>query len=168
MRAINALLEHTYSRFRLLARRMLRGFPGLRGELETDDVLHQSLADLKEALNERTPQSSKHFLNFAAEVMRHNLIDLARQLRRRPKAGSGLAQIPGAGAGPEDLAQRSEVHEVVGRLPERLRRVVELHLYQGLTYAEAALELGFDEKTIQRDWAKALCLLDAYLNRGGQ
>jgi RNA polymerase sigma factor (sigma-70 family) len=168
--ALNPLLEHTYKRFRDLAQRTLRGFPVLRGELETDDLLNKGVLALQQILLaavDRAPASSTHLFRFAARKMRHQLIDLVRRVGLQPRANAGLDRVPGApAADPTALLRRSEIHAAITRLSPRLRVVVELHVYQGLTHSEVSLELGKSEKTVGRDWLKAVRLLTGYLGGG--
>ncbi|MEO2017872.1 MAG: ECF-type sigma factor, partial [Fuerstiella sp.] len=72
------LIDHTYDRLRLLAAKMLSGFPGVRRWEETDDVLQRALIRLCDSLDHVEVDDIDGFFRFAATQMRRELIDLAR------------------------------------------------------------------------------------------
>ena len=63
---------------------------------------------------------------------------------------------------PERLALFTDFHTAVGRLPDDLRQVVDLHWYQDFTHQEVGSLLGIAEATSRKYWEAArLCLTDA-------
>jgi RNA polymerase sigma-70 factor (ECF subfamily) len=160
LRAIGRRLEH-------LTRKMLRGFPNVRGWAETPDVLQGSLLRLLNTLRRLQPESTRHFFNLAAVHVRRELLDLARRFRgdgyaRRMPAGSagdnsgGPCQVADASAA-EDLDSWCRFHEAVDRLPPEEREVMGLAFYHGWTQAQMAALFQVDERTIRRRWQGA-CL----------
>lgn len=104
--------------------------------------------------------SRHHFIGLAARAMRQILVD---QARRRKAAKRGDGQVPvritNAQAGIEvQLDEFLALDDALTRLAQvnqRLRQVVELRFFGGLTEDEVAATLGVTTRTAQRDWAKA-------------
>jgi RNA polymerase sigma factor (sigma-70 family) len=170
--ALDELLRHSAQRLTELARRMLRGFPGVRRWADTDDVLQNALVRLVAALRQVRPASPRDFLGLATLQIRRELIDLARHYYGPEGQGAnheshgGDSRHPLA-VGPADenhepssLAEWREFHEQVGTLPEDEREIVSLLFYQALSQAEAAELLGVSVRTVQRRWHAALLKLN--------
>src|SRR5262245_52677111 len=83
--ALNEVLVAVSARLEKLARRMLGGFPAVRAEVQTEDVLQAALIRLVRSLKDIRPDSTRSFYNLAAVQMRRELLDLARSpaVRRR-------------------------------------------------------------------------------------
>lgn len=73
------------------------------------------------------------------------------------------AQWDAAKAGPDELAEVEELLRKLEAIDPRLRRVVELRVFQGLTRDEIARELGCGRATVARDWAFAKQFLEEQL-----
>jgi RNA polymerase sigma-70 factor (ECF subfamily) len=166
--ALDELLRHSSARLTMLARHMLRGFPGVRRWADTDDVLQNSLIRLVAALGEVRPASPREFLGLATLQLRRELIDLARHYfgpqgqgtnhhtnGGDPENSLAVAAVDSTD-NPASLAQWQEFHEQVGDLPATEREVVSLLYYQGLSQTEAAEVLGVSVRTVQRRWHAAL------------
>jgi len=170
------LINVTYERFQLLARKVLRsGFTRLKRWEETDDVVQEAALRLWKALESVKPNSVKDFLNLGSVHIRRELLDLCRRYFGR-KSAAGPPGMPAAspahaaGELAEDLTGRDEAvgeavefHELVERLPEDEREVVGLLYYQGLTQEEAAEVLNVDRSTVKRRWRAARLKLGAAL-----
>lgn len=158
-------------RLERLARRMLRRFPRVARMEDTGDVLQKALARLLAALRETTVSSSRQFLALASEMVRRELLDLARYYGRGRRAGRfaqpeeysssilALDRLPQPEEDPDDLERWAEFHERVESLPEEEREVVQLHFYQGWTFEEAARFLNSNARRVGRLWRKALLRL---------
>jgi RNA polymerase sigma factor (sigma-70 family) len=174
--AVDTLLRHCEERLTILTRRMLGDFQRVRRWAETDDVLQSALVRLLKAMREVKPATSREFLGLAALQIRRELLDLARRyygpegiganhdsqldgLIRQPAEPADVRNDPGA------LAQWTELHEQIGRLPDEEREVVALIFYQGLSQAETAELLTISVRTVQRRWHDALCKLHRVWNR---
>jgi RNA polymerase sigma-70 factor (ECF subfamily) len=98
-----------------------------------------------------------HFFAVASQVMRHVLVDYARQ-RRRVKRGGALVRIPVDAAvvlSPEQLEQIVAVDLALERLAkadERKSRILEMRFFGGLSVEETAEALGVAPNTVIRDW----------------
>jgi RNA polymerase sigma-70 factor (ECF subfamily) len=167
--ARDELLDIARARFARLARRMLRGYPGVRRWEQTDDVLQNVAVRLWRALKEIRPESVQGFVRLAALQIRRELIDLARHyegpegpgrhLRGAGPSGAGAAHgLPDSSSDTDDptrLASWSEFHEAVGTLPDAERQVFDLLWYQGLTQREAGAILEITERVVKRRWRSA-------------
>jgi RNA polymerase sigma factor (TIGR02999 family) len=103
--------------------------------------------------------------------MREVLVDFARRRRAEKRGGGALPVSLGhAGAALEiELDQVLALDQALAQLDavdQRLRRVVELRFFAGLTEREAADLLGCSARTIERDWLKARLFLLRYLDAG--
>src|SRR5689334_25116840 len=76
--AADELLLACAKRVEQLARRMLQGYPVVRGQAETADVLQGCLVRLLNALRRVRPAATRDFYNLAAVQARRELTDLAR------------------------------------------------------------------------------------------
>ena len=156
-RAAGQRLEH-------LARRMLGGFPTVRAHADTGDVVQGAAMRLLAALRELKPASTRDFMNLAAVQIRRELLDLARQSRRKkfePEVDVGASESTSA---PADVELWTRFHEAVERLPVEEREAIGLIFYHGRTRAEAAEILGVAERTIYRWWESACNRLNVQLN----
>lgn len=163
--AADELLRATGARLEKLARRMTRAFPNVRGQVDTGDVLQNSLIRLLRTLLTLRPSTTRDFFNLAAVHIRRELIDLAR--RCKGKAWVRL-DVPGDSDhpnGPHVEAQTAPVtedfdlwvrfHEAVDELPLEEREVVGLVFYHGWTQVRIAELFNVDERTIRRRWSNA-------------
>lgn len=107
-------------------------------------------------------QSRAHFFSVAAKVMRHVLVDHARQ-RGRIKRGAdapvvSLEDVEPATGGGMDLVDALALDGALSRLEEQdtqQARVVELRFFGGLTIEETAEVIGVSSGTVKRDWVVA-------------
>src|SRR5215467_107978 len=98
-----------------------------------------------------------HFFAAASQVMRHVLVDYARE-RRRAKRGGGTVRIPVDAAvvlSPQQVEQIVAVDLALQRLAradERKSRVFEMRFFGGMSVEETAEVLGVGSNTVIRDW----------------
>src|SRR5689334_21259233 len=110
-----------------------------------------------------------HFFAVASQIMRHVLVDYARE-RRRTKRGGGAVHIP------VDVAvvlSSDQVEEIVAvdlalqrlaKSDERKSKVLEMRFFGGLSVEETAEALGVAPNTVIRDWNFARAWLRRELN----
>jgi RNA polymerase sigma-70 factor (ECF subfamily) len=157
---------------------MTSRFPRVKRWVETEDVLQAASRRLYKSLAVIKPADLYEFLGLARLQIRRELLDLARRYRRWLSQSQALANNPrwdGPNSAvpsmqpddrigsPSELLMLTEIHEVVERLPDDERQVVELLYYDGLTQREAAELLGVAPATIKRLWMKARLKLGKYL-----
>jgi len=127
--------------------------------LNTTAVVHEAYVKLVDQAT-ASSRDRAHFFAVAARVMRHLLIDHARE-RTAAKRGGGALHLPLderlAGEEPR-LVELLALDEALSRLGERdahLERVVECRFFGGMTMEETAESLGSSLRTTERDWKRA-------------
>jgi RNA polymerase sigma factor (TIGR02999 family) len=158
LEAREALIPLVYDELRRVARRHL-------GRERPDHTL-QSAALVHEAyvrLVDKEPpqwQNRAHFFGVAAQLMRHLLVDHARN-RRAAKRGAGaprlmldeeidLPQKRGV-----DLEALDDALNSLANLDPQQSRLIELRFFGGLSIEETAVVLGISPATVKREWATA-------------
>jgi len=95
----------------------------------------------------------EHFLQFAGHVMRHLLIDHSRLLASR-MAKIDIAQFDVADE-QDSAATLEEIDELLEKLASihpRLRSIVEMKVFEGLSVEEIANRLETAPRTVARNW----------------
>jgi RNA polymerase sigma factor (TIGR02999 family) len=156
--AREALIPLVYEELRRLARRHLRR--------ERPDHTLQSAALVNEAylrlIRQEQPQwqNRAHFFGVAAQLMRHILVDHARN-RAAAKRGAGAPRLT---LNPEialpqerdvDLVTLDDALNQLAALDPQQSRVVELRFFGGLSIEETSIVLGISPATVKREWATA-------------
>lgn len=161
------LIEACMNRFRLLASRMLRGYPTVKQFEQSDDILQNAMIRLDRTLQEISISSKEDVYRLGATMIRRELIDLARHYgskgRKLTLATGGemdsKKNYPEPSAcsldSPDLLESWAEFHEQIDRLPEADRQLFDLLWYQGLTQQEAADFLSIPLRTLKRSWQAA-------------
>jgi RNA polymerase sigma-70 factor (ECF subfamily) len=174
--ARDELLKSVVHRLERLARKMLGRFPSVRGWADTGDVLQNAMLRLLRALEEVRPPSVRDFFGLAAEQMRRELLDLARQANRARRVAADPAEtlsdddpmpVADAAVGGDDhdeLELWQRFHETVMRLPVEEREVVSLIYYHGWSQPQVAELFGVHERTIRRRWRAACVRLHKLLH----
>lgn len=159
--SLDQAVELAYRELRAIAHRRLMA--GGSATLSTTALVNE--AYLKLVDNSRAEwQDRAHFLALASTVMRHVLVDRARE-RTALKRGGVHERITlddaemSADAEPELLLQLNDALDELAAFEPRLARVVECRFFGGLTEKETADALAITVRTVQRDWVKARVLL---------
>lgn len=115
-------------------------------------------------------QDRAHFFGVAATLMRHILVQFARE-QQTAKRGGGqaihvtLSEAAGAVAQPSpDLVALDDALTALEKLNPRHSRIVELRFFGGLSLEEAAAFLHLSVSTVRRDWRMAQAWLHQQLN----
>jgi len=117
-------------------------------------------------------QNRAQFLGVAARLMRHILVDHARELRRGKRGGgahalpldAGLVFSPAKSAAL--VALDDALNELAGFDP-RKAQIVELRYFGGMSVEETADVLGVHPNTVIRDWSLARAWLKRELGPKG-
>jgi RNA polymerase sigma factor (TIGR02999 family) len=156
--ARDALISVVYGELRRLARRHLWR--------ERPDHTLQSAALVNEAylrlVRQDVPQwqNRAHFFGVAAQLMRHILVDHARN-RAAGKRGGGAPRLAldpelAPAQNPEiDLVALDGALDKLTALDPKQGRLIELRFFGGLSIEETAVVLGFSPATVKREWATA-------------
>ena len=113
-----------------------------------------------------------HFFAAASQVMRHVLVDHARE-RRRAKRGSDAIHVPVEAAvvlSPDQVDEIVAVDLALQRLAvedPRKSRVFEMRFFGGMSVEETAEALGVAPNTVIRDWSFARAWLRRALGGAG-
>jgi RNA polymerase sigma factor (TIGR02999 family) len=115
-------------------------------------------------------ENRAHFFAVSAQVMRHILVDLARQ-RRAQKRGGGqklaLDEAVGVSDDPEalNLVALDEALDRLAAVDARQSRIIELRYFGGLSTEETAEVLGISTRTVKREWRMARAWLHREIRR---
>jgi len=166
--AREALIPVVYEELRRLARRHLWR--------ERPDHTLQSAALVNEAylrlVRQDAPrwQNRAHFFGVAAQLMRHILVDHARN-RLAAKRGAGaplLALDPELAPARKQEVDLVALDDALGKLANldpQQGRVIELRFFGGLSIEETAVVLGVSPATVKREWATARAWLHRELKK---
>jgi RNA polymerase sigma factor (TIGR02999 family) len=164
---LNLLLPQVEGELRRIAHRYMR--------MERQGHTLQTTALVNEAYLKLVDQAQvdwqnwAHFLGVAARLMRHILVDHARELCRGKRGGGahvlpldeGLVFSPRKSAAL--VALDDALNELAGFDP-RKAQTVELRYFGGLSVEEAAESLGVHPNTVICDWGLAKVWLKRELN----
>src|SRR4051794_2655565 len=93
--ARDELFRHAAGRLERLTRKMLKKYPGVHRWAQTDDVLQNALARLLRSLEAVKPASLRDFFGLSTEMIRRELIDLARHYYGPQGLGANHASSAG-------------------------------------------------------------------------
>jgi RNA polymerase sigma factor (TIGR02999 family) len=156
--ARESLIPLVYDELRRLARRHLYR--------ERPDHTLQSAALVNEAylrlVRQPSPQCENRaqFFGMAAQMMRHILVDYARQ-RLAAKRGAGEprlsldAELAPAQKQEIDLVALDDALNNLAALDPEQSRLIELRFFGGLSIEETAVVMEVSPATVKREWATA-------------
>jgi RNA polymerase sigma factor (TIGR02999 family) len=154
--ALDELLPLIYAELHRLAHAQHAQGPATL--LNTTALVHETYLKLVNQPELSWPDR-RHFYAYAARAMRR---------RGSDKRGGGALRDDDAlerlEAGDEsDLLAVDQALRRLAQISDRLREVVELHVFAGLDFSDIAACLELTERTIFRDWRKARALLQSIL-----
>lgn len=161
--AMDRLMPLVYEQLRRVAHWQLEAEPAGH-TLTTTALVHEAYLRLV-AQTRIQWQDRAHFFAIASRAMRRVLIDHARRHRAVRRGGQpdgarfrpislDEVELPVAERA-EALLALDEALDRLGRVDERLARVVECRFFGGLTEAETGVALGVSQRTVAREWAVA-------------
>ena len=159
---LDQVVTLTYQELRAIAHRRLAAAGG-GATLSTTGLVHEAYLKLADQSRAEWRDQS-HFFALASLVMRHILVDRARERSAQRRGGGGRQitlddEVIGLEDQSEALLQLNEALEALATVDPRLVQVVECRFFGGLTESEIAEALGVTIRTVQRDWVKARVLL---------
>jgi RNA polymerase sigma factor (TIGR02999 family) len=138
--------------------------------LQTTALIHDAYVRLVDQTGIQW-QSRMQFFAFAAQVMRHILVDHARA-KLREKRGGDMVKVPleegvvlATSERDVDLIALDEALLRLAKIDERQVRLVELRYFGGLSLEETAEALKISRATAARDWSVARAWLHRELTR---
>jgi RNA polymerase sigma factor (TIGR02999 family) len=167
--ARDALIPLIYGELRGIARRYLRR--------ERPDHTLQSAALVNEAYLRMIRQqpgqfeNRAHFFGFAAQMMRHILVDHARgRLAAKRGAGAPRLSLDPEIALPQkhemDLVALDDALNKLAELDAEQSRLIELRFFGGLSIEETAVVMEISPATVKREWATARAWLKREIDKG--
>lgn len=141
----------------------------LRGEynssLSTGDLINDAVLRLLHG-EDQTLVDRAHFIALASRLMRHILVDHARQ-----KAAAKRRHVKVALCTNVDGAQRFDLSNLdaalirLGAIDASLMELVEMRYFGGMTIEDVAAATGLSEPTVKRRWQTARAWLSDALAR---
>jgi RNA polymerase sigma factor (sigma-70 family) len=166
--ARDEVLSFAIDHMRVVAHRMVRGFPQVRRWDETDDIVQGASLRLSRALESVDPVDGRHLLGLSALQVRRELVDLARRYRGTESFahhhetntdynGERKVLLTDAVVDPlasdyDGAALWSRFHDAAAALNDDDRELFNLVWYLGLNQEQAAHALGCSVRTVARRW----------------
>ncbi len=158
-------VRELYQEMRRIARRERQLIPS--ATLNTTALVHEVW--LRISPEDQAFRDRRHFLGLAAVAMRRMVVDYARYRLAQKRGGDRdrveLGDPEGAVGTPvERVLDIDRALNELALLDDRLRQLVELRFFAGLSNDEAAEVLDISPRTAAREWARARALLKTQLN----
>lgn len=163
--AADELFSRLYDELQRMAHRQLGSSGG--ATLDTAGLINETYLRVVDQTRVQWHDRA-HFFAYAAQAMRHVLVDRARR-RTAKKRGGGQRPLTfteravALDESPEILLDLNDALEALATEDPRLARVVDLRFFAGLTEEESASILDVSARTVRRDWFKARAFLQARL-----
>lgn len=157
----DALFASVYDRLKAMASRQLARNDG--ATLNTTALVHELY--LKVCVGRELAFSDPaQFFSYAAQAMRHILVDRSRQRLRLRRGGNAQHEdIAAAEDVADTVADRAieldNALRILERDDPRPAQLVALHYFAGLPFSKIAELLGVTERTLNRDWRFARAFL---------
>lgn len=156
--AMSRLLPLVYADLRRMADGLFRR-ERADHTLQPTALVHEAYLRLMNGSNAQW-QNREHFFRAAAVVMRHILVNHARDRRRLKRGGAaGREPLDETVAAFEDravdLVALDEALQRLAALDARQASIVELRFFAGLTMPDVADLLNVSLRTVENDWALA-------------
>ena len=163
---VDALFAVVYERLKAMASRQRARASG--ATLNTTGLVHELYLKLS-ASAELNFASPAQFFDYAAQAMRHILVDRARERMSLKRGGDVIVESDDALPQIADgTAERTlELDDALRRLERedaRAARLVALHYFAGLSLPEIAALTGVATRTLNRDWRFARAFLHNLLD----
>lgn len=153
--AEEALLDAVYPVLHRMASRFM-AHERPEHTLQPTALVHEAYIHMVRA-RDRTWENSTHFFAACARVMRHVLVDHARERRAQKRGGANARttlhdETVWTRWEPEFVLALHAALEQLEAIDPRQSRVVELRHFGGLANDEIAEVLGVSQRTVKRDW----------------
>lgn len=166
--ATGELFPLVYDELKRLARhhRFTRDAPST---LCTTELVHEAFLKLS-GTSDVSWEGRAHFFGAASRAMRQVLVDFARR-RQADKRGGNQPPVSLHEASAviefelDEIIELDAALERLDAVDSRLRKIVELRFFAGLSEEDVAQILGVSVRTVGRDWLKARIFLLRELDR---
>jgi RNA polymerase sigma factor (TIGR02999 family) len=158
----DALFPIVYEELKRIARHHRRA-ADINSTLCTTELVHEAYVKLAGPAGSSWDDRA-HFFGAASRAMRQVLVDFARHRQTLKRGGDvQMVSLSEASASIElELDSILELNDALDRLnmvSERLRQIVELRYFGGMSEEDIARMLGVSARTVARDWIKARLFL---------
>ena len=141
----------------------------LRGErnssLSTGDLINDAVLRLIQS-DCRDLADRAHFIALASRLMRHILVDHARQKAAAKRRGHKVELTTSIDGGQRfDLIALESALIRLAAIDAQLSELVEMRYFGGMTIADVAIVMGLSEPTVKRRWQAARAWLADALAR---
>ena len=167
--ALDSLFELLYTDIHRMARARLAE-NGPITLLDSTSLAHEAYLRLQGA-GRIDLDSRGRFMAYVSQVLRSVIVDFARR-RCAERRGGGLqrltlnTEVAGSiGSHDEDIIRINDSLDELDKADPRLRQVVEMRYFAGLSEQQIADALDLSERTVRRDWERARRLLSVSLKR---
>jgi RNA polymerase sigma factor (TIGR02999 family) len=165
--AMDAVFALVYADLRRMAQRRLAHDAPVT-LLDATSLVHEAYLRLRQV--EHIDFANRAvFMAYASRVLRSVIVDFARkrlaQRRGREAVHMTLTSeaVDDIGADDTDIVRVDEALQALADTDPRLRSVVEMRYFGGLSEQEIADALDVTERTVRRDWQRARLLLSVSL-----
>ncbi|TDR38901.1 RNA polymerase sigma factor (TIGR02999 family) [Tahibacter aquaticus] len=164
---VDELAARLYQQLRVLARSERRRSGG-PDTLHTTALVNEVYLKLADAERLRFGEP-RQFFAYAAQAMRHILLDRAKLQTRLKRADSRLRvsltdpDVEAISVDPNDAVVLDAALTELAKLDTRAAQVVDLHFFAGLGLQRIADLLGVHRRTVDRDWRFASAFLKSHL-----
>lgn len=161
--AIGRIYAILYPELKAMAHRRVH-HEGAGAVLDTTALVHESYLRLVKGDN-LSLENRRHFMAYAAHVMRSVVVDFVRQARAQRRGGDQLQVTLNTNLADSLESTVSEIvrlDELLGELAEidpRLVTVVEMRYFAALEVPQIAEYLEVSDRTVQRDLKRVRLLL---------
>ena len=169
--AADAMFQATYERLRELAAGYYRD-EASKVTLQPTAIVHEAYVRLSKDPNLRF-RDRRHFLSFAARVMRQVLVDEARRRQSQKRGARPLRTtfVDGLQLQMPDSVEILDLDAAIEELAERDEQkalIAQFRFFGGLTVDETATTIGVSVSTIHREWRLSRAWLAKRLERATQ
>jgi RNA polymerase sigma-70 factor, ECF subfamily len=134
------------------------------------DVVQSAQLEAVRDLAQFRGTSEGEFRSWLRHILRNNVLDLRRARERQIPRASGPSarideQIPLDDQSPSSQVSAGELGDklraAIDQLPPDERNVIQMHYFQGKTYAEISESLGRTPEAVRKLWGRALARLQS-------
>ena len=160
--ALNVLFESAYGELKRIAHsRLKRNQPITM--LDTTALVHESYMRFLQA-GKLDLDDRKHFIGYAARVMRSVIVDFVRQRATDRRGGEHVlvsfsTEHENIAAKEDDVLNLNDALDALQKVDPDLVRIVEMRFFAGLSVDDVAEALALSPRTVAREWQKARLIL---------
>lgn len=165
--AIGRIYAILYPELKAMAHRRVR-HEGACAALDTTALVHESYLRLAKG-EHLSLQNQRHFIAYAAHVMRSVVIDFVREKKAQRRGGDQLQVTLNTNladsleSSVSEIVRLDELLEELANIDPRLVAVVEMRYFAALEVTQIAEYLQVSHRTVQRDLKRVrLLLLDEH------